>query len=148
MAAETRTGGETMGRVKVTFRVANNRDVQMADGGALPPEQVRRGELEGVVDTGATHLVLPADVADRLGFPKAPEEIVRYGDGRTATRTMVEQVSVELLGRRGTFRAILEPARTTALIGAIVLEDLDLIVDCKHNRLVPRDPDHMIIEIE
>jgi predicted aspartyl protease len=73
---------------------------------------------------------------------------VRYGDGRTATRATVEQVQVKLLGRRGTFRAILEPDRTTALIGAIVLEDLDFVVDCKNNRLMPRDPDHVIHEIE
>jgi hypothetical protein len=29
-----------------------------------------------------------------------------------------------------------------------VLEDLDLIVDCTHGRLVPRDPRHIISEVE
>jgi hypothetical protein len=37
------------------------------------------------------------------------------------------------------FTAIVEPKRATALIGAIVLEDLDPLVDCTNQRLVPRD---------
>jgi hypothetical protein len=44
--------------------------------------------------------------------------------------------------------AIVEPARESALIGAIVLEDLDLLVDCANQRLVPRDPNQIISEIE
>jgi predicted aspartyl protease len=148
MATETQRGNETMGRVTVEFMVTNNQQVQAVNLGLLPSDRVHWFQLQGVVDTGSTHLVLPTDVADRLHFPKAGEDLVRYGDGRTATRATVEQVQVELLGRRGTFRAILEPERTTALIGAIVLEDLDLVVDCKNNRLVPRDPDHMIHEME
>jgi hypothetical protein len=51
-------------------------------------------------------------------------------------------------GRRGTFRAILEPDRTDALIGAIVLAGLDLLVDCHIQSLHPRDPDQIIAEIE
>jgi hypothetical protein len=38
--------------------------------------------------------------------------------------------------------------RETALVGAIVLEDLDLLVDCVDQRLVPRDPSGPTYEIE
>jgi predicted aspartyl protease len=148
MPTETPTRKESMGRIAVEFMVVNNRELQAANLGFLPSDRVHRFPLQGVVDTGSSHLVLPTDVAERLHFPKAGEDLVRYGDGRTATRATVEQVQVELLGRRGTFRAILEPDRTTALIGAIVLEDLDFVVDGKNNRLMPRDPDHVIYEVE
>jgi predicted aspartyl protease len=148
MAAEMETREETMGRVAVELMVANNQELQAANLGLLPSDRVHWFQLQGFVDTGSTHLVLPTDVADHLHLPKAGEDLVRYGDGRTATRMAVEEVRVELLGRHGTYRAILEPDRTTALIGAIVLEDLDFVVDCKNNRLVPRDPDRMIHEVE
>ncbi len=36
----------------------------------------------------------------------------------------------------------------TALIGFMVLEALDLLVDCQQQRLVPRDPSGPIYEIE
>jgi hypothetical protein len=41
-----------------------------------------------------------------------------------------------------------KPNRATALTGAIVLEDFDLLVDCQHQRLIPRDPTGPIFEIE
>lgn len=46
------------------------------------------------------------------------------------------------------FNAIVEPQRDSALIGAIVLEDLDLIVDCTTQQLVPRDPERIVSAIE
>ncbi len=44
--------------------------------------------------------------------------------------------------------AVVEPDRESALVGAIVLEALDLLVDCTHQRLVPRDPRYVVSEIE
>jgi hypothetical protein len=61
---------------------------------------------------------------------------------------VIEEVRLELLGRHSTSSATVEPDRTTALIGAIVLEDLDFLVDCAKQRLVPRDPDRIVTEIE
>jgi hypothetical protein len=52
------------------------------------------------------------------------------------------------LGGRGTFTTVVEPKRKTALVGAIVLEDLDLLVDCQRQRVVPRDPRGAVYEIE
>jgi hypothetical protein len=41
-----------------------------------------------------------------------------------------------------------EPGRSDALIGAIVLEDLDLVADCTHQRPIPRDPRGMFAELD
>ena len=51
-------------------------------------------------------------------------------------------------GRRGVFTAVVEPDRDSALIGAIVLEDLDVVADCTAQTLVPRDPNFIIAEAE
>ena len=55
---------------------------------------------------------------------------------------------LQMLGREGTFTAVIEPKRETALVGAIVLEDLDLLVDCTSQRVIPRDPRGPTAEIE
>jgi hypothetical protein len=55
---------------------------------------------------------------------------------------------VRLQGRDSVFNAVVEPKRETALIGALVLEELDFLVDCNKQRLVPRDPDNVFCEIE
>lgn len=141
-------GTNDMGRFAVEIALANNRDVQLAESGAIPPESIRRARIQGVVDTGAARLVLPESVVKQLGLPAAGKAKVRYADQRTSTRQRVSNVLLELLGRESVFSAVVEPKRETALIGAIVLEELDLVVDCTTQQLHPRDPNWIVSEIE
>ena len=141
-------GSECMGRFSVEFTVINNRDRNSAAVGALGSDQVRQTTLSGVVDTGAARLVLPESIADQLGLERTGEAQVRYADQRRATRPMAGEIRVRLMDREGVFSAVLEPDRKTALIGAIVLEELDLVVDSTTQTLQPRDPDRIVSEIE
>jgi clan AA aspartic protease len=136
------------GRFSVEVEVSNYEDVAAFRRKKLKPDQVRRVTIKGVVDTGAARFVLPKAVVDQLGLPEGDKIKVRYADGRTTKRAMAEGAYVTLLGRSGTFTAVVEPKRKDALIGAIVLEDLDLLVDCVNMRVVPRDPKIAIYEIE
>jgi predicted aspartyl protease len=139
-----RKGSNGMGRSNVEFVVANNDDLALARRGLLPMDQVRRQTVSGVVDPGAAKLVLPQALVKELGLPLSGKIKVRYADGRRTQRGQAEGAYVEILGRHGTFTAIVEPKRTDALIGAIVLEDLDFLVD--RQRLVPRNPDGPLYE--
>lgn len=133
-----------MGRFSVDLLLANKRDMILAENGPLPPEKVRKVKCRGVVDPGATRLVLPESVVNQLGLPSVGEVQVRYADHRTVKRTRVEDVWLQLQGREGTFDASVEPDRTDALVGAIVLENLDFLVDCTGQQLLPRDPNWII----
>jgi hypothetical protein len=57
-------------------------------------------------------------------------------------------VLLEVFGREAVFTAVVEPKRKTALIGAIVMEELDLVADCTTQTLHPRDPKWIVTEIE
>lgn len=137
-----------MGRFSVEVELANNDDVARARAGDISPEQVRRMPVRGVVDSGATRLVIPQSVADGLGLTRSGQAGVRFADGRVATRDVAIGLELTYIGRSNVFDAIIEPGRQDALIGAIVMEALDLIIDCAHQSLVPRDPDRIISEIE
>jgi predicted aspartyl protease len=141
-------GANGMGRFSVDFQVANYADMLLADRGVMPRDQVRRQTISGVVDPGAATLVLPQATVKELGLPPGDKIKVRYADGRRSQRSQAEAAYIELLGRHGMFTAVVEPKRKTALVGAIVLEALDLLVDSKHQRLIPRDPKGPIYEIE
>jgi hypothetical protein len=88
--------GEEMSRFYVEFDVANYRDLIAADLGALDRAKVRRARIRGLVDTGASELVLPAQVAKQLGLPKGRKRRVRYADGRRAIRDSAEDAYVEM----------------------------------------------------
>ena len=106
------------------------------------------GAVGCLLERTGTGAPLPATLATQLGVPSGGDVTVHYADRRSAKRSLVEEVHLELLGRHGTFRAVVEPDRDIPLIGAIVLEDLDLLVDCTKQILMPRDPTGIVAEIE
>ncbi len=141
-------GADGAGRISVDIEVANDGDLVLASRGLLPPDQVRRETIRGVVGSRAMRLVLPEAVVKRLGLPLGDLAPVRYADGRRGRLPLVHGVFVRLLGRDGTYSAISDPDRDTALIGGIVLGDLDLLVEDTGHRLVLRDPRGPLSEIE
>jgi hypothetical protein len=141
-------GANGVGRFSVDIDVANNDDLALMHRGLLPPDQVRRETIPAVVDSSAAMVVLPQAVVKRLGLRLGGTVKVRYADGRRTQRRKAEGAYVQLLGRHDTFTAVVEPKRTDALVGAIVLEALDLLVDCQRQRLIPRDPSGPLYEIE
>jgi len=85
---------------------------------------------------------------DELRLQAHGETTVRYADGRREKRPVVSNVWLQLLGRDGVFSAVVEADRPDALIGAIVLEELDLLLDCTTQTLRLREPDSILTEIE
>ncbi len=142
-------GASRAARVTVECKVANYRDITLARHGLLGRDQIRRMTIQGNVDLRpGMLLVLPQSVVKQMGLPLGDTVTVRYANGRRARRREAEDVYIELLGRSDTFKAVVEPNRRTARIGTIVLQALDLLVDPKRQRLIPRDPSGPIYEIE
>jgi predicted aspartyl protease len=139
---------QSMGRFSVQLVIANTREIMQAAPGVPIPDGVKHLVLSGLVDSGAARLILPWRAADELQLQTHGETTVRYADGRRERRPVVSNVWLQLLGRDGIFSAVVEPNREDALIGAIVLEELDLLVDCTSQALRPRETDFILTEIE
>ena len=73
--------------------------------------------------------------------------MVRFADGRRESKSIVSDVELEIQGRSSVFTAVVEPERTDAQIGTIVLEELDFVPDCTRQMLLPRDPNGLFAEI-
>ena len=73
----------TMGKVLVSARIENLRDMHEADAGVLPADKARSIEVTGaLVDTGATMLSMPRKLIEQLGLRRR-----RTGTARTAAGT-------------------------------------------------------------
>jgi len=110
-------------------------------------------EIEALIDTGATMISVPQKVVDELGLRKMREKTVRYANGKTEPKSIYGVVTAEIKGRAGEFDVLAEPESTQALIGQILLEDLDLVVvpsktDPGARRVIanPRSPDMPMVE--
>jgi clan AA aspartic protease len=130
-----------MGAVMARIKLQNYFDVQAAKERRIPKKAVRQVEAEALVDTGATMLVVPQEVADALGCPVRMHRTVRYADGRTRRIAIIGAVLIEVLGRTMELEAMVERRGTSVLLGQIPREGLDLVVHPKSRDLVP-NPAH------
>jgi hypothetical protein len=140
----TTTQEQKMGRFSVEEDLANNEDLVLARAGVIPKDQIRRARVCALVDSRAGRLVIPRTVAQQLGLQTPTTAGVPYADGQ---RSVAKAVHLAYGDRESVFHAVVEPDRNTALIGAVVLGELDLLVDCTAQRLVPRDPKQIVCEI-
>jgi len=106
-------------------------------------------EVDAIIDTGATMLVLPQDVIEELGLRKIGERRVRYANNQIQIKSVYRGVILELKGRDGIFDVLGEVKGSEPLVGQIVLEALDLIVDPITKTVIPnpRSPDMPMTEI-
>lgn len=64
--------------------------------------------------------------------------IVTYADERREERPLAGIVTVRIGSRSTNVNCIVGPPGSEPLLGQIVLEAMDLLVDCSQQRLVPR----------
>jgi len=106
-------------------------------------------EVDAVIDTGATMVVLPKDIVDALGLRKVREVKVRYASNKVETRPIYGVVTIELKGRSANLDVLVEEKGSQSLIGQVLLELLDLIVEPKTRKLIPNpaSPEMPMMEI-
>jgi clan AA aspartic protease len=124
-----------MGQVRVQVVLTNYREAVLARLGQFDVSQVHRYATEALIYTGAVQSVIPSAVADRLGLMRLRRTDAKYADGRVEEVDLAEVVMIEMLGRQIEITPMVLGEHV--LLGVMVLEGLDLMVDCHSNRLVP-----------
>ena len=105
--------------------------------------------MEAVIDTGATMVVLPMNIVEELGLRKMREVKVRYANNKVEKKPIYGVVNIELKGRSANIDVLVEENGSQPLIGQVLLELLDLIVEPKTRKLIPNpaSPEMPMMEI-
>ena len=90
-----------------------------------------------LVDTGALHLCIPDALARQLELPVERLRQVTFADGRNIEAPYVGPVRLDVAGRVCFVGALV--FGDEVLLGAIPMEDLDLLVDPACKQVIPRD---------
>ncbi len=140
-------GLKNMGAVSTQVKLTNAVDDELVRRGLLAPRLLREIEAEGLVDTGAVNLVIPAEIAQQLGLRILGQQLVKNADSRQETVGVTGPVMVECEGRKTIDEALV--TGDEVLIGQVILEKLDLLVDCRNQRLMPNpaNPDYPVTYI-
>ena len=93
-------------------------------------------EINALVDTGATHTLLPRDMLIRMGVEAVERISFQLADDRTVEYDIGEAL-LRLDGRERTTVVVFGPEGAAPLLGATTLELFNLAVDPVSQRLVP-----------
>jgi clan AA aspartic protease len=128
-----------MGAVRVKVKLTNAIDEELVTRGLLAPSLLRQYEVDGLVDTGAVSLVIPIQLVEQLGLRIRGQRMAQYANGSEEVIGVTGPVIIECEGRETVVEAL--AVGNEVLIGQVVLEQTDLLVDCKNQRLIP-NPEH------
>lgn len=97
-------------------------------------------DVEAVVDTGAVHLCIPEHIALQLQLKDSGVREVTLADGHVQQVRYVSPVRIEMLNRICVTGALV--LGDQVLLGAIPMEDMDLIVEPSRQKVTvnPRAP--------
>lgn len=118
-----------MGIVRTDITLKNVRDIIKAEEGFMDAQEIRQTTVEAMVDTGSGTLVINEALRCQLGLEIKGERRATFGND---TREMVKiagPVEVHWKNRSMTCQPLVVSSEGEVLLGAIPLEDMDLIVD-------------------
>jgi clan AA aspartic protease len=137
-----------MGSVRAKVKLKNAIDEALVSRGLLAPGLLRECETEGLVHTGAVSLVIPTQIVEQLGLRIRGQRVAQYANGSEETIGVTEPVIIECQGRETVVEALV--VGNEVLIGQVVLEQIDLLVDCRNLQLIPnpKHPDYPVAIIK
>lgn len=127
-----------MGEVRARVLLKNYGSVVASERGYIDKKDVETTELEMIVDTGAVMVLLPQDEVEKLGLKANKKIVVTYADERKEERWLVKGLEVNIGNRSMVTDCIIGPPLCEPLLGQLVLEELDLVVDPNRRTLGPR----------
>jgi clan AA aspartic protease len=125
-----------MGKIFAKIVITNSRDTFKYDDGLISKEDVRSMSLNILVDTGAYNLALNERIATQLGLKKMGEQTFILADGSEQLYDIVGPVEIKFENRETTTRAVLLPGNVEPLLGQIPLEDMDVILLPKEEKMI------------
>jgi clan AA aspartic protease len=133
-----------MGIVYSDITLKNALDVGKARDGIIPEKDIRSVMVNALVDTGSGTLVINGEICQKLGLTTKGLRRTALADGVSKIYQVTEPVDIHWENRDTTCRAVVIPGADKVLLGAIPLEDMDLIVDPKRQQLVGAHGDEVM----
>lgn len=135
-------GGNEMGFVYAEIELVSGDDLALHRRGFLSEDKIKRMKVNALADSGSYMLVISEHIRDQLDLPVIEERIAKLADESERRAKVAGPVEIRLGNRRTTADALVFPEDVEVLLGSIPMEDLDVVIDPKHQRLVenPENP--------
>jgi clan AA aspartic protease len=120
-----------MSIVHTELTLKNGADGRDAKRGRISEDEVRGMTVRAIVDTGAWTMVIDEETRDKLGLLDQGYGEATLADGQKGEYPMAGPLEVWWKNRRMVCDALVIPDAPDVLLGALVLEGMDLTVNPK-----------------
>jgi len=125
-----------MGLTYADITLVNSIDVGMAQRGAMGNADIRQMTVSALVDSGAYMLTVDESIKRQLGLNVFEIREIELADGSRTECEIVGPVNLRFKNRQTACLALVLPGATEVLLGAIPMEDLDVLLDPKSQQLI------------
>ncbi len=131
-----------MGLVYADIKLTSCDDIAVHERGYISEDEIRSKNVTALVDSGAYMLCINEHIKTQLGLRVIDEMEAELANGTIEKVDVVGPVEINFKNRSTSCRAAVMPGESEVLLGAIPMEDMDVIVLPKEQKLIvnPNNP--------
>jgi len=130
-----------MGLVYADIELINGDDLVLARKHIIGEDEIKRMHVNMLVDTGSVYMCINETVQEQLQLEVVEQRKGQLADGSVVEYNVVGPIEVRFKNRRCVVDAMVIPGDNELLLGAIPLEDMDVLINPYRRELIV-NPDH------
>ena len=138
-----------MGHVYASIELVNATDLELERRGQMDKDEIRRIRVEAMVDTGAFYMVINEHIQEILQLPVIGKKRVALANGQPLECDHVFPIEIRFENRVAHCDAVVLPGDAEPLLGALPLEQMDVLIDPVRQRLIvnPAHPEYAVLKM-
>jgi len=130
-----------MGLVYADIELINGEDLVLARRNFIGEDEIKSMRVNMLVDTGSVYMCINESIKEQLQLPVIEQRKGQLANGHIIEYNVVGPLEVKFKNRRCSVDAMVLPGDNEPLLGAIPLEDMDVLIHPYRQELVV-NPDH------
>ena len=127
--------------VYADLEIINTIDIALAKKSIIGEEEIKSLRVNALVDTGAYNMCINEIIQSQLELPFVEKRTGVLANGEIETYNLVGPLTIKFKNRTTICNALVLPGNNEVLLGAIPMEDMDVIIDPKKQTLEV-NPEH------
>lgn len=130
-----------MGLVYANITLINGEDLILAKRHLIGTDEIKQMNVSMLVDSGAYMMAINETICEQLNLPIKEKRKVQLANGMIAEYNVAGPIEVRFENRRSNMDALVLPGDNEPLLGAIPMEDMDVLIHPQRQTLVV-NPEH------
>ncbi len=130
-----------MGLVYADIELINGEDLVLVRNKIKGEDEIKRMHVNILVDTGSVYMCINENIQEQLQLPVLEQRKGQMANGHIVEYNVVGPLEIRFKNRRCSLNAMVLPGDNEPLLGAIPLEDMDILIHPQRQELIV-NPDH------